>query len=178
MSDKEFINSRAFLRRQTESLLKSPMILWHFIFCSVWMLKSNFESRTIPKCFWWGHVAIILLLNMTGRYVYLFDFWEKITSFACFFGSWVNCIFHWYAQFLIISKSEFRVFWEFLVSMIFEKSEVLSAKILHIDTILFGKLFIYIKNKRGPNTDPWGTPEFLFLQSQFWPFTTTFVFHL
>ena len=136
----------------------------HFlIFCSIWMLKSNFESRTTPKCFWWGHVAIILLLNVTGGYVHLFDFREKITSFACFFGLGLNCIFHRYPQFLIIYKSEFKVFWKFLVSMIFEKSEVLSAKILHIDIILSGKSFIYIKKKRGPNTDPWGTPEFIFL---------------
>ena len=127
------------------------------------MLKSNFESRTTPKCFWWGHVAIILLLNVTGGYVHLFDFREKITSFACFFGSGLNCIFHWYTQFLIISKSEFRVFWEFLVLMIFEKSEASSAMILHIDIIPSGNSFIYIKNKRGPNTDPWGTPEFIYL---------------
>ena len=40
------------------------------------------------------------------------------------------------------------------VSMIFEKCEVSSAKILHTDIILSGKSFIYIKNKRGPNTDP------------------------
>ena len=26
-----------------------------------------------------------------------------------------------------------------------------------------------IKNKRGPNTDPCGTPEFIFLQSDVWP---------
>ena len=140
------------------------------------MLKSNFESTTTPKCFWWGHLVIILLLNMTGRYVHLFDFREKITSFACFFGSRLNYIFHWYAQFLIISQSEFRAFWEFLVLRIFEKSEVSSAKIWHIDIISSGKSFIYIKNKREPNTDPWGTPEFIFLQSEFWPFKTTLCF--
>ena len=51
--------------------------------------------------------------------------------------------------------------------MIFEKSEVLSANILHIDIIPSGKSFIYIKDNRGPNTDPWGTPDFIFLQSEF-----------
>ena len=30
-----------------------------------------------------------------------------------------------------------------------------------------------IKNKRGPNTDPCGTPEFIFLQSEVWLFNTT-----
>ena len=30
-----------------------------------------------------------------------------------------------------------------------------------------------MKNKRGPNTDPYGTPEFIFLHSDIWPFNTT-----
>ena len=51
--------------------------------------------------------------------------------------------------------------------MIFEKSEVSSAKILHIDIIPSGESFIYIKNKRGPNTDPCGTLEFIFLLSEY-----------
>ena len=51
--------------------------------------------------------------------------------------------------------------------MIFEKSEVSSAKILHMEVILSGKSFIYIKNKSGPHSDPCGTPEFIFLQSEF-----------
>ena len=140
------------------------------------MLKSNFESRATPKCFWWGHVAIILLLNVTGGYVHLFDFREKITSFACFFGSGLNYIFHLYTQFLIISKSDFRVFWEFLVSMIFEKREVPPAKILRIYITPSGKWLIYIKNKRGNNTEPWGTPEFIFHESEFWLFKATVCF--
>ena len=47
--------------------------------------------------------------------------------------------------------------------MIFEKSEVF----LHIDIMASGKSLMYIKNKRGPNTDPYDTPEFFFLQSEF-----------
>ena len=50
--------------------------------------------------------------------------------------------------------------------MTFEKSKVSSAKILHMEVILSGKLFIYIyiyiyicmKNKSGPNPKPCGTP--------------------
>ena len=37
------------------------------------------------------------------------------------------------------------------------------AKILHIDAIPSRRSFMKIKNKRGPNTDPFGTPEFIFL---------------
>ena len=47
--------------------------------------------------------------------------------------------------------------------MAFENSEVSSAKILHKEAIPSGESFIYIKNKSGPNTDPCGTPEFIFL---------------
>ena len=36
-----------------------------------------------------------------------------------------------------------------------------------------GKSFTYIKNKSGPNTDPCGTPEFFFFQSEVRPFKTT-----
>ena len=37
--------------------------------------------------------------------------------------------------------------------------KVLLATILHIDVIPSGRLFMKIKNKRGPNTDPCGTPD-------------------
>ena len=117
-----------------------------------------------------------IVIECDWRVCTLFDFREKITSFSCFFGSGLNYILHWYARFLVISKSEFRVFWEFLVSMIFEKIQVSSATILHIDIIPSGKSFIYIKNKRGPYTDPRGTPEFAFLHTEFWQFKTTLCF--
>ena len=114
--------SRAFLERQTESLLISPIILLQFlIFCSIWMLKSNFESKTKRKCFWCGHGARILLLNVTGWYAHVYDIWKKITSFACFFGSSLNWILHWCAQFFVLFKSEFRVFREFFYQWFLKK---------------------------------------------------------
>ena len=50
--------------------------------------------------------------------------------------------------------------------MTFEKSDISSANILHMEVITSGKSFIYIRNKSGPNTDPCGTPEFIFFQSE------------
>ena len=50
--------------------------------------------------------------------------------------------------------------------MTFEKSKVSSARILHVEVILSGNSFIYIKNKSGPSTDHCGTPVFLFHQLQ------------
>ena len=96
-------------------------LLQFLIFCSIWMLKSNFESKTKRKCFWCGHGARILLLNVTGWYAHVYDIWKKITSFACFFGSSLNWILHWCAQFLVLFKSEFRVFREFLYQWFLKK---------------------------------------------------------
>ena len=50
--------------------------------------------------------------------------------------------------------------------MTFDKSEVSSATILHMEVIPSGMSFIYTKNKNGPTTEPWGPPEFIFLQSE------------
>ena len=50
--------------------------------------------------------------------------------------------------------------------------EVSSAKTLHI-VIPSGGPFMKIKNKRGSNTDPCDTREFIFLLSDVWPFNTT-----
>ena len=48
----------------------------------------------------------------------------------------------------------------------FEKRKVSSPKNLRIGVILSGRSFMKIKNKRGPNTDPCGTPEFILLESE------------
>ena len=81
-------------------------------------------------------------------------FLEKITSFACLLGSGLNCIFHRKTHLLIFSKSEFNCFADISISQTFEKKEVSSAKIPS------GRSFMKIQTKRGPNTDPCGTPNF------------------
>ena len=43
----------------------------------------------------------------------------------------------------------------------------------YLKVIPSGKSFIYIKNKSGPYTDSCGIPEFIFLQSEVWPFKIT-----
>ena len=60
----------------------------------------------------------------------------------------------------------------------------LSENLIFLQIYLYHKLlrkrkyhqelsFMKIKNKRVPNTDSCGTPEFIFLQSDVWPFNTT-----
>ena len=55
----------------------------------------------------------------------------------------------------------------------FEKREVSSAKILHIEVNPSGRSFMEIKNNSGPSTNPCGSPEFIFLHSDVCPFKTT-----
>ena len=50
-----------------------------------------------------------------------------------------------------------------------------SAKCLTVDFTLFGRSFIYMRNKIGPGTDTWGTPDVTFLGVDAPPSTTTFV---
>ena len=136
------------------------------------MLKLRFESKTTTKCFWWEHLVILLLLNLTGGWDKLFEtnLREKVISFACLLGSGLNYIFHWWAQWL---KSVLNSVTDLFMSETFEKRDVSSAKILHIDIILSGISFIQIRNKRGPSTDPCGTQELIFLHPDVWPFKTT-----
>ena len=89
-----------------------------------------------------------------------------MTSLACLLGSGLKYIFHWKAHSLIFSKSRFSFFVDSFTSSTFEKREVSLAKISHIDVIPSGRSFMQIKNKRGPNTDTYGTPEFISLHSE------------
>lgn len=45
----------------------------YLIFWSAWEMKFNFESNTTPMCFWLGHLAILILLNLIGG-------WEKFAE--------------------------------------------------------------------------------------------------
>ena len=69
-------------------------------------------------------------------------------------------------------KLWFNSFADIPISSTFTKRNESSAKILRIGVIPSGRSFIKIKKKIGPDTDPSGTPEFIFLKSEIWPFNT------
>ena len=75
------------------------MILLHlFILPSIYWLKSSLESKTSPKHLCEGVDCVLLLLKAKGWWETLLRLCEKRTSIACFAGSGLNIIFHWYAQ--------------------------------------------------------------------------------
>ena len=61
---------------------------------------------------------------------------------------------------LLFCKSLFRSFLETLTPWTTEIREVSPANNSHSILSLIDKSFMYIRNKRGPRIEPWGTPEF------------------
>ena len=76
---------------------------------------------------------MLLLLNLTGWWKTFgeSDLQQKITLFACFLGSGLNCIFYWQPHWLIFSKSAFSSFTDLFILWTFEKRNVSSEEILH-----------------------------------------------
>ena len=77
---------------------------------------------------------------------------------------------------LIFSKSEFNT--AALLSGSFNGSDTLvsSVKKFYNRFNIFGYVvYIYMKNNKGPNTDPCGTPEGTVLYSDFLPFLEDFL---
>ena len=50
---------------------------------------------------------------------------------------------------------------------------VSSAKILTLDLKCSGRSFMHARNKMGPRTEPWGTPEETGIVPEWKPFVTT-----
>ena len=65
--------------------------------------------------------------------------------------------------FTIFCISECNSFADISISWTLEKREVFPAKILNNNVI--PSRILFIKSKRGPNTDTWDPPELIFLHS-------------
>ena len=112
------------------------------IFSFIWALKSSFSSKWIPKCFWLAERSTIVSLKKTDGWQSFTLFLEKITSWACFLGSGLNDVFHWWAQLEIFSKSLFNWSADRLTFFTVEKIDVSSAKSLVLEERLFDKSFM------------------------------------
>ena len=90
-------------------------------------LKFNLSSKIIPRCFCEDTWSTGTLLNIKFGCKGLLILWLKITSFACFEGSGLKLIFHWFAQALTFAKSWFNSSEDKVISFTIEKSDVSSA---------------------------------------------------
>ena len=115
------------------------------IFSFIRALKSSFSSKSIPKCFWLVERSTTVSLKKSDAWQSFTLFLEKLTSWACFLGSGLNEIFHWWAQLKIFSKSLFHWSVERLTFLIVVKIYLPSAK-SSIRVEIFGQI-IYVNKK-------------------------------
>ena len=135
------VNS-AFLGSLLCSFFIMPIPLYALlIFSFIWALKSSFSSKWIPKCYWFIECSTVVSLKKTDGWQSFNLFLEKITSWACFLGSGLNDIFHWWAQLEIFSKSLFNWSVERLIFFTVEKIDVSLAKSLVLEERFFDKSF-------------------------------------
>ena len=72
-------------------------------------------------------------------------------------------------------KSALTSLFSFLIELLRHKRLVSSAKWWTLQNfIAWLRSFIYSKNRRGPRTDPWGTPQFKAARPDSYPFIDTY----
>ena len=136
-------------------------------------LKLNFSSSLSSNCFWVFTFSTTRLLKYKSRCFGECDFLEKITSWACLYGSGSKTIFHCSAHSQIFLKSLFSTFAVSKWSQISENKEVSSVNNLTLLFRLFVTPLIYIRKNNGPNIEHCGTPAWIVSQSDVWPLSRT-----
>ena len=118
------------------------------IFSLIWILKFRVLSKYIPKCFCQSAQTTVALLKMIFEWDRLFNFWENITSWACYSNQdWMT--FSFYKPFqMFFWRSLFNSFFEILLSCTTENREVSSAKGFTVDTKLSDRSLMSIREKK------------------------------
>ena len=89
-----------------------------------------------------------------GGWLGLMFLLEKMISTACLLISGLNFIFHWFAQAVILSRSLVRVKCACSTSFTLIKRDASSANSFMLDEIPSARSLMYIRKRRGPNTEP------------------------
>ena len=113
------------------------------------------------------------IIECYRKWVFIVWFFRKIYLLCLFVGIWFKLHFPLKGRVTYNFKVIIQFFLWFVFIKTCEKRDVLSAKILQVDWMLSGKLLMYIRNKRGPRTEPCGTPDFINSQEEIWPLRTT-----
>ena len=121
----------------------------------------------MPRCL--GTVVELtgLLLKEISGWKGIETFLQKNISWACFIQSGLNFIFHCVPTHICFISHHSDHFLKILTSWTTENRKVPSGSSLHFLLSPADKSFMYIRNKRGPIMEPWGTPEQVsFLEEQ------------
>ena len=166
-----------FLGNKSWSLRKSPIVLLTFLkIISRCSLKSNLESKTIPKCFWDSVKLTVLWLKIKHGWLVFWSFQLKITSCAYLIRSGLKFILHWNAQVLILAKSLFNSLADLIIFTFTESSDVSPAKYFALDAKLSDKLFMYIRKNIGSSIERCWTPASIVAHEEYCQFRTILCF--
>ena len=159
------------------SLRRSPVVLLTFLkIISRCSLKSNLESKTIPRSLWDSVKLTVLWLKIKHESLVFWSFRLKITSCPCLVRSGLKFILYWIVQVLILVKSLFNSLAELVVFSTIENSDVSSANNFALDAKSSDKSFMYIRKSNGPSLDPCGTSASTAAREKYWPFRTPLCF--
>ena len=88
----------------------------------------------------------------------------------------LKLIFHWKAHLSISFRSLLGLLAVLSGSWTVEHSHVPSANNFGLHCRLWDKSLMYIRNKTGPNIEPWRTPALILAQDELWPLRITLCF--
>ena len=92
-------------------------------FWSTWNLKSSFELKRMPKCFWWGYFLMVLLLKATGRWELFFVLLEKNNFICLVIGIRIKLHFPLKSPFTIFFKVNLILLQIYLYHELFRKGK-------------------------------------------------------
>ena len=139
-------------------------------------LKSNLESRTIPRCFWDSLKLTVLWLKIEHGWLVFWSFQPKIFSCVCLVRSQLKFVFHWNALVLILAMSIINSLADLVIFSTTENSDVSSANNFALDAKLSDKSIMYIRKSSGPNIELCGDPASIAAHEDYCLFRTTFCF--
>ena len=137
-----------------------PIVLFTLIkTVLIWMSKDNFEFKCRSKCFWESALLTGIILKSILGWIFLVVPLLKVTSWACYVGPRLKLIFQWKAYLFFSFSSLFGLLLAVLSDTLTAKNrDVSSANNLGLHRRLLDKSLMYIRNKRGPDIEPWETP--------------------
>ena len=109
---------------------------------------------------------------MVHKTVFLFS---KKSSCILFFCG-LNCMSHWLAQVLSLSKSLLTLAMDRMLSVIGSRIDVSSAKGSMLLSMLLTISFVSMRKRSGPRIEPWGTPHLMYPHTECCPSLTILYF--
>ena len=167
LMNEKYMISRDFLSK-TNLSLRIMLILSHafLLMWSIWSCHVHAFERKIPRCLWEG-TSDICLFNIKSGGWFTGVFFLEIRIDSVLAGLKVTS--HLLDQEMILFMSDWSILAADSGSSTIWNKLVSSAKSFISEPISSTISLMNTKNKRGPSTDPWGTPALIIAQLEIAP---------